>query len=123
MPATAQDITHYLGDSLAIQLGPVLDADGGFADLAGATARWWMAKSVTATGTDIYVQKSGGNGLVLDGNTAGEWIVMITLDPSDTEDLKAGKFYHECEVVDSSGNVSTVTVGKFTLLPTLIPNA
>lgn len=123
MPAAAQDITHYVGDSLTIQLGPVLDADGGLSDLSGATARWWMAKSVTATGADIYVKKAGGDGLVLDGNTAGEWTITITLDPSDTEGKSAGKFYHECEVVDSSGNVSTVTVGKFTLMPTLIPNA
>lgn len=123
MPATGQDITHYAGDSLTIQLGPVLDADGSAADLTGATARWWMAKNVTATGTDIYVEKAVGSGLSLAANTGGEWSIVVTLDPADTEGKKAGTYYHECEVVDGSGNVSTVTVGKFKLQPTLIPNA
>lgn len=123
MPATGQDITHYVGDSLTIQLGPVLDADGSLADLTSATARWWMAKSVNATGVDIYVEKALGSGLALTVNTGGEWIVVVTLDPSDTEGKKSGTYYHECEVVDASGNVSTVTIGKFKLQPTLIPNA
>lgn len=121
MPAINQDVTHWVGDSATIRI-PVLDKDGASVDLTGASARWWMAKSVNATdAADIYVKKSSGSGLVIENSTAGSAIV-ITLDPADTEGKAAGTFYHECEVVDASGNVSTVTTGKFVLKPTLIPD-
>ncbi len=36
--------------------------------------------------------------------------------------MKAGTYYHECEIVDAAGNVSTVTTGKFIVIGTLIPD-
>ncbi len=125
MPAVNQDITHWRGDSRVITIGPIKDGNGEFVDLTGASARWWMGKNVNATGADIYVQKSDGHGLVIDGDTAGGWSLIITLAPGDTENLtvKLGTFYHEAEVVDGDGDVSTVTTGKFILKPTLIPDA
>jgi hypothetical protein len=121
MPAINQDVTHWAGDSATIRI-PVLDKTGASVDLSGAAARWWMAKNVSATATeDIYVKKSSGSGLTIENSTAGSTIV-VTLDPVDTEGKTAGTFYHECEVVDASGNISTVTIGKFILKPTLIPD-
>jgi hypothetical protein len=35
--------------------------------------------------------------------------------------LPAGSYYHEAEIVEASGPVSTVTTGKFVLHPSLIP--
>lgn len=121
MPATSQDVTHYQGDSATISI-PVLDAAGAAVDLSGATARWWMGKNVKATGANIYIQKRDGSGLVIDAET-DRWVLVITLAPADTEALTAGTFYHEAEVVDADGNVSTVTIGKFTLKPTMVRNA
>jgi hypothetical protein len=121
MPAVDQTVTHWAGDTATIRI-PVVDGDGQPVDLAGAVARWWMGKNVNATAAeDIYVKKSSGSGLVIEISTAGS-VVVITLDPGDTEGKSAGTFYHECEVVDASGNVSTVTIGKFILKPTLIPD-
>lgn len=121
MPAISQDIVHYKGDSATITI-PVLDGSGDAVDLTSATARWWMGKSVSATGTDVYVKKSIGSGIVIDAET-DRWLLVITLSPADTENLtKTGTFYHEAEVVDAAGNVSTVTIGKFTLKPTMIPD-
>lgn len=40
----------------------------------------------------------------------------VTLAPADTKTLAVGTYYHEAEVTDSLGNVSTVTVGKVTLI-------
>lgn len=123
MPAINQDITHYKGDTATIKI-PVLDQNGLKVDLSSSTARWWMGKSVTATGVDVYVKKAtGGSGITIDLGTDVDTIV-VALAAADTEVLtKTGTFYHECEVVDGSGDVTTVCVGKFTLKPTLIPNA
>jgi hypothetical protein len=122
MPAVGQDIVHYKGDSATITIS-VQDGAGNFVNLSGATARWWMGKSVSATGADVYIKKAIGSGLEIDQPTTSEWDLVITLDPGDTENLtKVGTFYHEAEVVDADGNVSTVTIGKFTLKPTLIPD-
>lgn len=120
MPAINQDVTHWVGDTATIRI-PVLDKDGGAVDLTGASARWWMGKNVSATGDDVYVKKASGTGLSIEVSTAGSAIV-VTLAPVDTEGKKSGTFYHECEVVDADGNVSTVTTGKFILKPTLIPD-
>lgn len=121
MPAVDQTITHWAGDTATIRI-PVVDGEGQPVDLTGASARWWVAKSVNATAAaDIYVKKASGAGLSIEISTAGS-AVVITLAPGDTEGKAAGTFYHECEVVDANGNISTVTIGKFILKPTLIPD-
>lgn len=140
MPATAQDITHYAGDSAIITIFPVLDGAGQPVDLTGATARWWMGKSATATGTDVWVKKSSEDTLV---NEAGAtipqmalslmetdlWGISIVLIPSDTETTSTafhpqpGSWYHECEVEGADGKISTVTLGKYVLKPTVVRNA
>lgn len=121
MPAIGQNITHYQGDSRLIIIGPVVDVDGEIVDLTNAqSVRWWMAKKVTSTGTDIFIMKQVGSGLILQ-QTSGQWTILVTLDPEDTEEIAPGTYYHECEIVDAAANVATVTIGKFVLKDTLIP--
>jgi hypothetical protein len=122
MPAVNQDITAYVGDTLIITI-PVLDGAGQNVDLAGAGASWWMGKNVTATGADVYIKKSLGQGMTLTDNTAGLYTITITLDPSDTQTLQAGTFYHEAAVIDSQGDIARISLGKFILKPTLIPDS
>lgn len=124
MPATGEDITHWCGDSRTITI-PVLDVNGAAVALPGATARWWMGKNARATGDNVYVQKSTSDGIAITGpatvgGVANVYSLSITLDPEDTEDLKPGSWYHEAEVVDASGNVSTVTIGTFILKRDLV---
>lgn len=126
MPAIGQDIIHYAGDTATITI-PVLNASGAPVDLSGgATARWWMGKNVSATGTDVYLKKGIGTGLTIGRVETDTWELVITINPADTDliasHIKAGTYYHECEVVDADGNISTVTIGKFTLKPTMIPD-
>ncbi len=124
MTAPNQNVTLWRGDSMTITI-QVLDGDGEFVNLDGATARWWMGKNVNARGSDIYIQKTSDidGGLVVTQVTSDEWNLVITLSPSDTESLTASNnYYHEAEVVDFMGNISTVTTGKFILKPTLIPD-
>jgi hypothetical protein len=60
------------------------------ADLTGVTlARWWAAKKVTSTGTDIFVMKSSVLGeITIDiPNSA----IIVDLLPDDTERYPRGK--------------------------------
>lgn len=120
-----QNIEHWQGDTHVIRIKVDDGAETpGPIDLAGASARWWMGKTEKATGADIYVKKSTAldDGIVLDGPDGdGFWTVVIGLDPADTVDTPVGKFYHECVVVDAGGDVSHVTIGKFTCNQSLIP--
>lgn len=123
MPATGQTIDHWCGDSRTITI-PVLDAAGAAVNLAGATARWWMGKSASATGTNVYVQKATGSGITItSAGSPATYTLNITLAPADTAGLKPGSYYHEAEVVDVSGNVATVTTGTFTLERDLVRTA
>lgn len=115
MASTDQTITMTRGDDLTVTI-PVLDEDGANLDLSGGTARWWVGKTVSSTGTNILIQKSTD---ALDGITitsaSGLYTLTITIDPEDTEGLKAGNWYHEAEVITSAGKIYTVTTGTFAL--------
>ncbi len=134
MPATNQNVIHWQGNTRQIFIGPVLDLKGNYIDLTSAVAvRWWLAKRATSTGPDIFVMKSlvGLLGITLqqipgqppdsNGSTV-IWNIIVQLDPDDTENVPTGNWYHECEVIDNVGRVSTVTIGTFTVKPALIPS-
>ena len=121
MPATNQNVTHWKGDDGQIRI-TVRDADGNAVDLTDATARWWVGKAVTSIGDDIVIQKGTEDGGIVITEDDGLYTLTIELQPEDTEELTAGRYYHECEVVDAAGDISTVSVGKFVLKPTLIPD-
>jgi hypothetical protein len=124
MPAVNQKVTHWKGDTAIITI-PIKDKDGAWIDLTGARARWWMGKASNAKGANVFIEKNTGinGGMVLSNPGSGpEWDLVITLKPIDTENLKAGNWYHEAEVVDSNLNVSTVTTGPFVLMQTMIPD-
>jgi len=76
-------------------------------DLTGATVKWLLHKS-----GNQYISKSTPAITVTSGEE--ESIIKIKLDPADTENLK-GVYYHEAEVTDSFGNISTVTMGSVTI--------
>src|ERR1035437_3531736 len=123
MPAVGQKIVMWVGDDLVITI-PVKDNLGNWVDLTGATAKWFMGKSVKATGANVYIEKSsldsGGDLEIIPVSGSEEWDLVITIHPIDTEHLRAGKFYHEVKVIDGYGKYSTVMTGIFQLMPTLI---
>jgi hypothetical protein len=125
MPALNQKITFWRGDTGELTF-PVKNKDGTWKDLTGAqSARWWMGKNVNAKSSSVYIEKNndpfGGLEIVNPGG-GDEWDLVITIKPIDTENLKAGDFYHEAEVVDAAGQVSTVMTGPFILVATMIPD-
>ncbi len=120
MPAVEQNVQHWRGDSRRIQI-PIREEDGTPVDMAGGSARWWLGKSATAVGDKVVVKKAAGSGLSLSVDD-DLWTAEIRLDPADTQALRPGDYYHELEVVDGAGAVSTVTVGTFTINQTMIPS-
>jgi hypothetical protein len=123
MPATDQNVQHWRGDTKVI-IVPVKDDTGAFVDLDGGSARWWLGRNAGAAGDKVLVKKAsiGSGGIVLQLED-GYWRARITIDPADTEGLKPGDYYHELEVIDADGAVSTVTTGTFTIVQTMIPPA
>lgn len=77
--------------------------------LAGASFKWAMSRSV---GAEKLVEKSGD---LVTGKQ-----VTVELAPEDTEELRRGKYYHELEITDASGRISTAAIGAVDLFPTLI---
>lgn len=110
MTRTNQDFTMWSGDSKVLEV-TVTDADGDAVNLTGASIDYVMQD-------DADISKSVGDGISITSPATGG-LFEITLDPSDTTAL-AGDYHHECEVTDSSDNVSTVFVGTVTINVDLI---
>ncbi|RMG96176.1 MAG: hypothetical protein D6706_10635 [Chloroflexi bacterium] len=105
MTKTAQNFTMWSGDSKLIQV-MVTDSAGNSVALAGATIEYVIKDSVNGT---TRVSKSTSNGITISGNT-----FTITLDPADTAGL-SGQYYHEAQITDVAGNVSTALVGNIVI--------
>lgn len=120
MPAVEQNVQHWRGDSLKINI-PIRNKDGSPVNMSGGSARWWLGTSASAVGDKVLIKKTAGSGLtlVLEDDV---WVAKVAIEPADTQGLKPRDYYHELEVVDGTGAVSTVTVGTFTINQTMIPS-
>ncbi|MBW7475967.1 hypothetical protein K0T92_14570 [Paenibacillus oenotherae] len=99
-----QNFTMYAGDTKEIVV-TIPDVD-----LLGATIKWAMLK--TATGPTI-IQRSTTVGIIVDAD-AGTF--TFKLESADTENLY-GQYYHEAELTDVLGNVSTIMTGAVFIKP------
>jgi hypothetical protein len=105
-----QNFEIYAGDSKNITV-TVTNADGSPIDLTGATIKWALKKRVSSP-ADITKETNTNAGISVANPTTG--VFLIPLKPDDTKDL-SGVFYHEAEVTDGVGNVSTVLTGEVTI--------
>ncbi len=123
MPAISQDIEMWAGDSKIVTI-VITDLQNNPVDLTGAICYWWCGRSVHTREADMFIKKSSnpGGGIILLENPSGgpQWDAVFTLYPSDTDFLPPGTYYHEAEVIDGSGFISTITIGAFILHPTMI---
>lgn len=106
-----QNFEMFAGDTKDIVV-TVDDGDGIPVNLTGASIKW-VLKKATVTGAQ-QVLKTMANGIFLTDPLAGEFTVRLAT--ADTNAI-SGKFYHEAEVTDSSGNVSTVFTGTVKIEP------
>lgn len=101
-----QGFEMWSGDTKVLTI-TVTDKDGVRVNLTGATIVYKIFDGGTAV-----ITKSTANGITITDASGGE--CQTTLSPSDTSDLD-GVYYHECQVTDSSGNVSTIFTGAVTI--------
>lgn len=110
MTATGQDVTMWAGDTKALVF-TITDGAGVAINLSGSTVHWIMQHSLTDS--VALLEKHVGSGITLTDAEAG--ILTVTLAAKDTEGLAGGNYYHELEITDSSGDISTVAIGTITM--------
>lgn len=98
MTAKNQNFEMYAGDTKTV----TVTVSG--VDLTGASVKWAAKKSIYNVEPDIY--KETADGLMIAASDS----FVIALAPEDTAAL-VGSYYHEAEVTDAAGNVSTVMTG------------
>lgn len=118
MTAKRQDFPMFAGDTAELL---VTVADGNAepdaygekppANLTGSTIKWALKDSVAGM---QKVLKTVGVGVSLTAPWKGEFSVLLS--PADTQGL-VGRFYHEAEVTDIDGHVSTVLTGFIRIEP------
>lgn len=110
-PLTMQSFEMYAGDSKRVVV-PVTYPDSMPVDLTGTTIRWVVYQYRSQ---HVITKSTDSNGIVfVECDDNNEFMVLLT--PDDTVHL-SGTFKHMAEVVDNSGNISTILVGNITILP------
>lgn len=106
-----QNFTMYAGNSETLEI-TATDRNTKLAiPLSGATIKWVMKKGLNG---DLVIEKTTDSGVTI--TDANNGIFTVSLNPLDT-DGKPGGYYHEAQVTDSQGNVSTVSVGSANIKP------
>jgi len=115
MTLITENLSLYAGDSLDLTMS-VTNLDGTVKDLTSADVSWGIFNENTG---ELLVQKSTVSGIIITSVPSG--VCVISVLPEDTEDIRPATWYrHEGEVIDAQGNVSTVLVGNFTIMESII---
>ena len=101
----------YSGDTKNINVQ--VKGDKGKVNLTGAVVRWSLRKSMTNT-----LDKDSISGSITITNPS-DGLFTIRLNPADTHNL-VGVFVHEAEVTDHLGAISTILVGRVTILKSIV---
>lgn len=115
MTMTAQNYTIYAGDTVEL-LVAVTDSITGLAkNITGATIKWVLYNERTQA---AVVNKTTSSGIAITDAAGG--LYTVTVSALETATLTPEAFYHESEVTDSSGRVSTVFTGHIVVLPSRV---
>lgn len=106
MTMTNQNVTIWAGDTVNLNV-VVGDGAGGLKDISGATIAWLLYDE--NAGASVLT-KSTGSGITITSGAGGAFTVALAA--ADTEDVTPGAYYHEAEVTDTLGNISTVFIGS-----------
>jgi len=120
MTAFFQDWTMVAGDSRTLRF--TVTGDGGAAaDLTGAQSVRWGCVRRQANGSFVptpALEKTLGEGVTMIDPAGG--IIDVTLSPSDTAALPAGRYYHQLELTSAAGDVATLASGMLVIAPDLL---
>lgn len=136
------DITTIRGDSRIVGI-PVFDADLDEYRLTGVDQTtnptlddvdeisYQVSDKPGDNSTDVYLSKTDADAAVeivpasdLDSVDFSDIptdaaIIKIKLAPSDTQDLPVEDIWHECQLTDINGDVTTVMRGEFSVIESL----
>lgn len=103
-----QDVTIYSGDTRLLSV-TVYDENDDLVDISGGIIDWIVRSYPGATLS--YISKStlqGTTSIELDEPASGSFIIYLY--PTDSANL-AGRYYHEAQLTDVSGDVFTLFSG------------
>lgn len=103
-----QNFIHFKGNDKEINF-LVQDV----ATVEGCTARWTMSDVPGGIAEITKSTETSPAGITLEGKTIK--VILKSEDTDDVSGIDAGKYYHECELVDTEGNISTVAIGEVDL--------
>ena len=112
------DFSLYQGDTKRVHFS-LKRADESALELTGVEIRWQASKLKPngAFSPTPVLAKTEQSGIEIDDEING--MLTVTLFPEDTVAI-SGSFYHELELLDASGDVSTVFTGEFQVKKALI---
>ncbi len=103
-----QNFIHFKGNDKRINF-LVQDVS----TVEGCDVRWTMSE--TAGSTPLITKETGETPeeIIIEGKTIT--VILLSADTDELSGLEAKKYYHECELTDTDGNISTVAVGEVDL--------
>ncbi len=112
---TGQDVDMIAGDTRNLNITVYDEDNGGNKNIANATIKWVLYNEETDT---TVLTKTLASGITITSGLLGQLTVPLT--PANTVNLTPGVYYHEVEITDETGNVSTVLSGHITINPSRI---
>jgi hypothetical protein len=109
---TNQDFTMSAGDTCQIKV-TITRSNGLPFDLTGYGVTWVSRPEWNSDAPNLITKHSGAGVLVTD---AANGKLTIDLEPADTADIPAGRYFHGA-VISSSAAVYSVLVGDVRLYP------
>jgi len=115
MARIRQDFELWQGETKAVYI-QVFDDENNFYNITDASVRWKMQMQIY-NGQQVVLEKSTSDGITIPDPLRG--LIRIDLQPEDTENMPAGFYYHEAELMESSGAISVITIGRVQLHPSI----
>jgi len=112
---TGQDVDMIAGDTRNLNVIVYDENNGGNKNIANATIKWVLYDEALEV---VVLNKALASGITVTNGLLGQFTVALT--PANTVSLTPGVYYHEVEITDETGNVSTVLTGHITINPTRV---
>jgi len=108
----------FAGDDDRLEI-TVRTASGDPVSLTGVSLVWALARS--SRKTPELIKRSADSGIEVIDAEGGRCDVI--LDAADTADLGGLTYYHELQLEDADGKLTTTALGELTIRPAVIDDA
>lgn len=108
MAALNQNFNIFESDDVGVQFTTTTTAGAAY-DLTNATINWNL--SLRPGSTPLIEKSTSNSGQITVKSPATDGIFTVNLIGTDTNGM-AGRYYHEAQVIDSSGTARVVASGE-----------